>query len=113
MRCGASQAAHESKEWGVPGWSAHHYVRPTTAADPVPQDSAVNHPPHYGGADDPYEAIKVIDAWDLSFCLGSVLKYIRRCGRKAETPPLQDLEKARWYLDHEIVQQGGQSWNPK
>jgi hypothetical protein len=30
----------------------------------------VNHPQHYGGAENPYEAIKVIDAWDLGFCLG-------------------------------------------
>jgi len=38
---------------------------------------AVNHPPHYGG-DTTYEAIKVIEAWNLGFRLGNVLKYIRR-----------------------------------
>jgi hypothetical protein len=32
----------------------------------------VNHPTHYGGEDNPYEAIKVIDAWDLGFSLGNV-----------------------------------------
>lgn len=28
---------------------------------------AVNHPAHYGGEDNPYEAIKVIEAWKLGF----------------------------------------------
>jgi hypothetical protein len=59
----------------------------------------VNHPPHYGGADDPYEAIKVIEAWGLNFHLGSALKYIRRHGEKNGT---EDLEKALWYLVREV-----------
>ena len=42
----------------------------------------VNHPSHYGGKDNPYEAIKVIDAWNLDFCLGNVVKYISRAGKK-------------------------------
>ena len=37
--------------------------------------SAVEHPAHYGGADNPYEAIKVIEAWGLGFCLGNTIKY--------------------------------------
>lgn len=61
---------------------------------------AVNHPAHYGGADNPYEAIKVIDAWGLGFCLGNAVKYIARAGKKDDR--LEDLKKARWYLDHEI-----------
>jgi hypothetical protein len=61
---------------------------------------AVDHPQHYGGADNPYEAIKVIEAWDLGFCLGNTVKYISRAGKKDDV--LQDLKKARWYLDHEI-----------
>lgn len=43
---------------------------------------AVNHPSHYGGADNPYEAIKVVEAWDLGFCLGNTVKYISRAGKK-------------------------------
>lgn len=61
---------------------------------------AVNHPAHYGGADNPYEAIKVIEAWRLNFNLGNTVKYIARAEHKNAT--LQDLEKARWYLDREI-----------
>lgn len=62
---------------------------------------AVNHPPHYGGADNPYEVIKVIEAWGLGFCLGNTVKYIARAEHKGAT--VQDLEKARWYLDREIA----------
>jgi Protein of unknwon function (DUF3310) len=60
----------------------------------------VNHPAHYGGEDNPYEAIKVIEAWDLGFCLGNTVKYIARRGKKTEE--ILDLKKARWYLDREI-----------
>lgn len=62
----------------------------------------VNHPKHYGGADNPYEAIKVIEAWDLGFYLGNTVKYISRAGKKETDKNVQDLEKARWYLDREI-----------
>ena len=61
---------------------------------------AVNNPSHYGGADNPYEAIKVIDAWDLNFNLGNTIKYIARCGKKDDE--IQELEKAAWYLNNEI-----------
>jgi hypothetical protein len=60
----------------------------------------VNHPNHYGGEDNLYEAIKVIDAWDLGFSLGNTVKYISRAGKKDKE--LQDLKKALWYLQHHI-----------
>ena len=69
--------------------------------------SAVNHPPHYGGQDNPYEAIKVIEAWDLGFCLGNAVKYIARAGRKLVDTEIEDLEKARWYLDRHIQRRKG------
>lgn len=59
---------------------------------------SVNHPAHYGGAGDPYETIKVIEAWNLGFNLGNAVKYISR--NKGNY--LEDLKKARWYLDREI-----------
>lgn len=61
---------------------------------------SVNHPAHYGGEKNPYEAIKVIEAWGLGFCLGNAVKYIARAGKKGDA--LEDLRKARWYLDREI-----------
>jgi hypothetical protein len=60
----------------------------------------VNHPKHYGGKDNPYEAIKVIEAWGVGFNLGNTLKYISRAGKKDNI--IQDLEKALFYLDREI-----------
>jgi len=65
------------------------------------EPEAVNHPAHYGGAENPYEAIKVIEAWSLGFHLGNAVKYIARAGRKVDR--LEDLRKARWYLDREIA----------
>lgn len=65
--------------------------------------SAVDHPAHYGGADNPYEAIRVIRAWGLGFSLGNAVKYISRAGRKDPAKLIEDLEKARWYLDEEIT----------
>ena len=63
---------------------------------------SVDHPNHYGGKDSPYEAIKVIEAWDLNFCLGNTVKYISRAGKKEKNKTIQDLEKAKWYLEREI-----------
>lgn len=58
----------------------------------------VNHPDHYQG--NGVEVIDVIEAFDLGFCLGNVVKYVLRAGKKDER--LQELKKARWYLDREI-----------
>lgn len=60
----------------------------------------INHPSHYGG-DTVYEAIKVIEAWGLGFCLGNTVKYIARAGKKTGDV-LVDLKKAAWYLNREI-----------
>lgn len=68
---------------------------------------AVDHPPHYGGEDNPYEAIKVIRAWGLGFSLGNAVKYIARAGKKDATKLVEDLKKARWYLDEEIAHHEG------
>lgn len=62
----------------------------------------VAHPPHYGGKDNPYEAIKVIRAWNLSFELGNTVKYISRAGKKDPEKHIEDLEKAKIYIDFEI-----------
>jgi len=60
----------------------------------------INHPEHYGGEDNPYEAIKVIEAWKLGFNLGNTVKYIARSDKKENR--LKDLKKAAWYLNREI-----------
>jgi hypothetical protein len=70
---------------------------------PTPNADQVNHPQHYGGEDNPYEAIKVIDAWELGFSLGNTVKYISRAGKKNKQKELEDLKKALWYLQHHIT----------
>ena len=59
----------------------------------------VNHPPHY--RDGGIEVIDFIEAKDLNFRLGNAVKYISRAGKK-NSDPVQDLEKAAWYLKREI-----------
>lgn len=64
-------------------------------------DRAVEHPAHYGG-DTTYEVIKVIEAWGLGFVLGNVVKYVARAGKKPGNSELQDLKKARDYINKRI-----------
>jgi hypothetical protein len=59
----------------------------------------VDHPDHYGGDNNPYEAIKIIEAFQMDFVEGNILKYLLRYKKKNG---LEDLEKARWYLDRQI-----------
>lgn len=67
----------------------------------VPNDM-VHHPAHYGGAENQFEPLKVIEAWGLCWHLGDCVKYIARAGKKPGNSRLQDLQKARFYLDREI-----------
>lgn len=69
---------------------------------------AINRPAHYGG-DTTYEAIKVIEAWGLGFCLGNCVKYISRAGKKDPAATVEDLRKAAWYLNREIERRGASS----
>lgn len=59
----------------------------------------VNHPPHYKASG--IEVIDFIEAKDLNYRLGNAVKYISRAGKK-DSDPVQDLEKALWYLKREI-----------
>jgi Protein of unknwon function (DUF3310) len=58
----------------------------------------INHPPHYTAA--AIEPIDVIEDWKLGFHLGNVVKYLARAEHKGA--PLEDLQKAAWYLNREI-----------
>jgi len=65
-----------------------------------PQPDPVNHPPHYkaGGI----ETIDFIEAKGLNYRLGNVVKYITRADHKGDR--LENLQKAKWYLQREIDQ---------
>ena len=56
-------------------------------------------PPHYQGTIQP---IDLINAQDLNFNLGNVVKYVCRAGKKQGENILTDLEKAKDYIDFEI-----------
>jgi len=68
-------------------------------------NEAVHHPAHYGGADNPYEVIKVTDAWltreeNIGAMKFQVIKYVARAGEKDPSKLAQDFEKAQFYLNH-------------
>ena len=58
--------------------------------------------PDYYNPDSAYEPRKVIKAWGLDWNLGNAMKYIARCGKKANNSKLIDLEKAMTYIGFEI-----------
>lgn len=66
----------------------------------------VSRPAHYcAHVNEAYEPIKVIRAWGLGFSLGNSVKYMVRAGKKDPAKHVEDLRKARWYLDEEIAHQ--------
>ena len=71
----------------------------------IPENSSKNQlfvRPDYYNPDSAYEPRKVIKAWGLDWNLGNALKYIERCGKKANNSKLIDLEKAMTYIGFEI-----------
>lgn len=66
----------------------------------------VNHPSHYKMAN----GIEVIQLTEqLNFCRGNAVKYICRAGKKNRDSEIEDLLKARWYINREIERLGGQT----
>lgn len=70
--------------------------------DHTPTTESVKHPSHYH-AQSGIEVIDAIEAWDLSFSLGNVVKYIARAGHKDPAKRIEDLRKAQWYLERELT----------
>lgn len=64
---------------------------------------AVEHPQHYNLHPAGIECIDVIEAFPSNIAM--VIKHLWRAGLKPGTTLLQDLQKARWYLDREITRQ--------
>ena len=64
----------------------------------------VNGPQHYGGIDNPYEVIKVCEAWglDKDAYLFNLVKYVARAGKKDPKKELEDLKKAIFYLERKV-----------
>lgn len=80
--------------------SACRSVNETVPAPAAPKDDPVARPRHYTRG--------TIEVWDfiidqgLSYCLGTAMKYICRAGHKDPAKHVEDLQKAKAYLDREI-----------
>jgi hypothetical protein len=59
----------------------------------------VNHPKHYTNHPSGVECIEITE--HMNFCIGNAVKYLWRAGLKGEQ--IEDLRKARWYIDREIA----------
>lgn len=70
----------------------------TTDIKPKTISNVIDHPSHYNRGK--IEVIDFIEDQGLSFHLGNVIKYVARAGSKSDK--LEDLKKARWYLDRYI-----------
>ena len=73
-------------------------AQPIEVIEPVKE--AIDHPKHYNMGK--YEAIDVIEDWNLNFNLGNDIKYISRAGHKDKDKTIEDLKKSLWYLQREI-----------
>ena len=65
-----------------------------------PTNDPVNRPAHY--TDGKIEVIEFIEDKKLGFCLGNAVKYIARAGKKDPTKTVEDLKKAKWYIERRI-----------
>ena len=87
--------------------SKYRYDLKDNAIEIVENTDNVSHPAHY--ANGWSNGAEVVDITEhLSFCAGNVVKYVCRAGRKDPDKHIEDLEKARWYLEREIERVKGQ-----
>jgi len=69
----------------------------------VSDTDMVNHPPHYTSHPSGVECIQITE--HMGFCIGNAMKYLWRADLKADA--LEDLEKAKWYIEREIAKRNG------
>lgn len=60
---------------------------------------SVTHPPHYVSHPSGVECIEITE--HMNFCIGNAIKYLWRAGLKDDA--VEDLRKARWYIEREIM----------
>lgn len=84
------------KTWDDDDYFSDETVLESWRNIPVPDN--INSPKHYTAGK--FEVIDVIEDWDLNFRLANAIKYIARHKHKGK--PLEDLEKALWYLQREV-----------
>jgi len=59
---------------------------------------SIDHPAHYTSHPSRIECIEITE--HMNFCIGNAVKYLWRAGMKGDA--VEDLKKARWYIDREI-----------
>lgn len=59
-------------------------------------------PEHYGGEENPFEPIKIIEYYDLNFNMGNAIKYVLRARKMPRVKEIDDLKKAYTYIGFEI-----------
>ena len=107
ISCG--KVAHgKAKDWRtLPALSPFDYAEQSVSSLSARLEEAktsaladpVNHPSHYVSHPSKVECIQITE--HMGFCLGNAIKYIWRADLKADA--IEDLKKARWYLDREIA----------
>ena len=97
VECGAKEG--EYHRTGCIRLSANVFVKKAK----TPEDN-INHPKHYTSHKSGIECIQITE--HMSFNIGNVIKYLWRADEKGA--PIDDLRKARWYLDREIKKRGGE-----
>lgn len=65
----------------------------------------INHPPHYNAHPSGVECIDIVE--HFGFNIGNAIKYLWRAGLKEGADAEQDLRKAAWYVEREILRRQG------
>lgn len=97
---GSEFRSSDAEAWYAPG-SMSRVISPWSRLQQPDKEDIIGHPNHYCEGRK-FEPKDVIRDWNLNFNLGNAVKYISRNGRKDGNSALQDLKKARQYLDFEI-----------
>jgi len=91
------------------GYYDYMSYRTTKEEQAMLQSDVIKNPKHYERY--AIEPVSFIMNNELPFWMGNVIKYIMRAGYKSETNELQDLEKAKRYIDMRINQLEGREPN--
>ena len=71
--------------------------------------SNIDHPKHYNQHPSGVECITIVE--HMTFNIGNAVKYLWRAGLKSENA-IEDLQKAKWYIEREIQLRSGQRPSP-
>lgn len=100
-------SSFSSKSEGLTAEERLAFVTGADTSNPLLDDlvfkevDLVNHPPHYTRHPAGFEVIEITE--HEGFCLGNAVKYLLRAGVKGgKDKYVEDLEKAKWYIDREI-----------